>query len=405
MNILVIHNSYGKVSGEEIVVDRLAALLQQRGHNVLQFRRSSEEIPGLWFGKVRAFFSGIYSWTSRYEVARLLRRHRPDVVHVHNLFPLISPSILPECRRARVPVVMTVHNYRLVCPNGLHLSDGAICERCLGGREYRCVVQNCERNLLKSTGYAVRNYVARVARLFLDNVTVYAPLTDFQRRRLVAAGYPGDRMAVIPNMIPGEGPPAASPAGNYVGYVGRISPEKDLPTLLAAAAQCPDVPFRVAGDFSRMPELLSRAPANVQFVGHLDAARLSEFYRDLRMLVLPSKCFEAFPLVLVEAMLQRKPVICSNIGGLPEIVEEGVTGLLFQTGNAAELGEKVRSLWSRPDLCRRMGEAGRAKAVREYSAEKYYERLLAVYRQALTLGPGGPRRGERMARERRSRCL
>jgi glycosyltransferase involved in cell wall biosynthesis len=150
-----------------------------------------------------------------------------------------------------------------------------------------------------------------------------------------------------------------------------------------------------------MPELLPQAPANVQFVGHLDAARLAEFYRDLRMLVLPSKCFEAFPLVLVEAMLQRKPVICSNIGGLPEIVEDGVTGLLFQTGNAAELAEKVRSLWSRPDVCRRMGEAGRAKAVREYSAEKYYERLLAAYRQALTLGPGGPRPGKRMPCERR----
>ena len=390
MRVCLIHNRYGTFSGEEAVVEATKRLLREKGHEVVQFVRSSAEIERMRFGKARAFFSGVYSWSARRRMRHLLNEHRPDVVHVHNLYPLISPSVLGECRRAEVPVVMTVHNYRLVCPNGLHMVCGEVCEKCHGGREYWCVLRNCEGSLPKSLGYALRNWLARKQRAFLDNVTMYAALTEFQRQRLIVEGFPAERIAVIPNMVACDGYAAGGAAGDYVAYVGRISPEKGVTHLLSAARRLTDIAFKAVGGYDRMPHLPGEAPANFKFLGFLKGAGLGEFYCNCRVLVLPSICYETFGLPIVEAALHGKPVICSRIGGLPEIVDDGVTGLLFEPGNAEDLAEKIRYLWDRPDLCRKMGQAGREKALREYSPEKYYERLMAVYEKALAWGPGGP---------------
>jgi glycosyltransferase involved in cell wall biosynthesis len=405
MRILLVHNHYGKPSGEEAVVRGLHELLVQHGHAVIPFFRSSAEILNSRLGAAKAFVTGVYSFASKARMRTLLAEHRADVVHIHNLFPLISPSILGECRRAGVPVVMTVHNYRLVCPSGLHMSRGRVCERCAGGREFHCVINRCEGGLLKSAGYALRNAVARKLRLFHRNVTMYVALTDFQRRRMIDAGFSAERIAVIPNMTSSGGPattdeactaaaaaPAPSPeppTGDHVGYVGRISPEKGLTTLLKAAAMLPHVRFRIAGTNDRMPLLATTAPPNVHFVGHLTGPAIDAFYRNCRMLVLCSTWFEGFPMVLADAMLHAKPVICSRIGGLPEIVDDGRTGLLFPPGDAAELANHIGRMWNDPALCRAFGLAGRAKAVRCYSPTAYYERLIQVYSTARQLGAGG----------------
>jgi glycosyltransferase involved in cell wall biosynthesis len=384
MRICLIHNEYGKISGEEIVVKQIIGLLRANGHDVTYFHRSSAEIPDMRFGNVRAFFSGIYSFSSKYALRRFLEEQRPDIVHVHNVFPLISPSVLVECRQQKVPVVMTLHNYRLVCPSGLFLLKGHICERCAGGKEYHCIWNNCEANLFKSAGYAIRNWVAHTRRFFLDNVTLFASLTQFQRNRLIEEGFPGDRIEVLPNMVEDHTPNQVV-LGDYVGYSGRISPEKGIPTLLQAALNCPQISFEAAGSYDRMPDLPGRAPQNFRFLGHLNKNRLKSFYKSSRLVVLPTICYEAFPLVVIEAMMHAKPVVCSRIGGLPEIVEDGVTGLLFEPGNAEDLGEKIRYLWERPELAIKMGKAGRDKALREYSLARYYERLMQVYYRALEL--------------------
>jgi len=391
MRICLVHNRYGSFSGEEAVVEATAHLLSEKGHEVVEFVRSSAEIGQMRLGKARAFFSGIYSWSAKRRMRHLLNKHRPDVVHVHNLYPLVSPSVLGKCRRAGVPVVMTVHNYRLICPNGLHMTAGQVCEKCRGGCEYWCVLRNCEGSLPKSIGYALRGWVARKRRMFLDNVTMYAALTEFQRQRLIAEGFPAERIAVIPNMVGGDGYAAEAAGGDYVAYVGRMSPEKGVTHLLSAAKRLPDIAFKAAGGYDRMPHLPGEAPANFEFLGQLGTELLNGFYSQARMLVLPSTCFEGFPMTIAEAMVRGKPVVCSRIGGLPEIVDDGVTGLLFEPGKAADLAEKIRFLWDRPDVCRKMGQTGRKKALREYSPEKYYERLMAVYEKAIALGPGGPR--------------
>jgi len=389
LKIVLLHNEYGAASGEERVVHGLRRLLEQRNHHVIPFIRSSAEIRGKRKGQVQAFFSGIYSWSSKRAIRSLLGRRRPDLVHVHNVFPLISPSVLGECRRCGVPVVMTVHNYRLVCPSGLLMTDGQICEKCAAGREYWCVLRNCQRSLFRSSGYALRNYVARKSRMFLDNVTMYAPVSNFQRQRLIAAGFPPGRIAVIPNMAQARTRQDGNPLGSYVGYVGRVSPEKGVPLLMAAARLHGDIPFKAAGRYDRMPDLPAEAPANFHFLGHLGAARLQRFYSHSRIVALCSLCHETFGLCVVEGALQGKPAVCPRTGGLPEVVDDGVTGLLFEPGSVADLAAKVRYLWDRPGQCRKMGEAARRKALREYSPQRYYERLMKLYATAMSLGPGG----------------
>ena len=389
MDVLIVHNAYAKPSGEEVMLDRIAGLLGSYGHRVSTFYRSSAEVKG-YRGKTKAFFSGMYSPHGRRNMRDVVAQNRPDVAQVQNLFPLISPSVLLECSAETIPIVMRCANYRLLCPSGLLMTRGEVCERCAGGSEWWCVLKNCEHSLPKSLGYALRNHVARRFRLFLDNVAIYICQTEFQKAKLVTAGFPRDRISVIPNMCMPNGFQPSNGLGDHVGYIGRLSPEKGVSALLTAARMLASVEFKAAGSLARMPDLPEQASANLEFVGHLEHESLDRFYKACSMLVVPSVCYEGFPSVIIDTMVRGKPVVCSRIGGLPEIVDDGFTGLLFEPGNAADLAEKIQYLWERPQLCRRMGQAGRAKALREYSPEKYYQRLMAVYERAMELG--APRR-------------
>ena len=386
MKILFVHNEYGKISGEEIMISRITDMLRANGHDVSTYYRKSSEIATAG-DKLRAFFSGIYSSKSRRQFREIIEKDRPDIIQIQNLYPLISPSILVEAAKQNIPVVMRCSNYRLVCPNGLFLSKGQVCEKCSGGREYWCLLKNCEKSLFKSFGYALRNYYARVKRLYLDNVTVYYAQTKFQKKCLVKNGFDSNRVSVIPNMI--EPADESKVLGEYVSFVGRISPEKGVSDLVTASKKLSEIKFKAAGSYHLMSELPTTAPGNFQFFGALDRDEISDFYANSRISVTPSIWYEGFPSTILEPMMRGKPVIASRIGGIPEIVEDGVTGLLFEPGNPDDLAEKIRYLWDNADLCKKMGVAGRQKALTQYSPEKYYQRLMAVYEKAIELGPGG----------------
>jgi glycosyltransferase involved in cell wall biosynthesis len=296
---------------------------------------------------------------------------------------------------------MTAHNYFLTCPITNHLYQGRVCEKCLGGREYWCVLQNCRGNAAESLAYALRSFTARKLRFFHDCVTIQIVLSNFAKQRLVQAGFDAERIAVLPNMVE-LGPERDGPlAGSYAAYSGRVTAEKGVGVLLAAAARLPDVALGLAGDGPQLNDFRSVAPPNARFAGRLGPKQMAAFYRYARFLVVPSNCFEGCPLVVSEAMSHGLPVLASRIGGLPELVEDGVTGLLFEPGNVEELAHKIRLLWDNPHLCRQMGEAGRRKASREFSEEVYYRRLMAIYDQAIQrCGQGpGPQDGSSWAKE------
>jgi len=387
MRILQVHNHHQRRGGEEVMFEAISRILADRGHEVFSLERTNRDIQGLR-GKLRAFREGIYSCSAEQEISSIIETRRPDVVHVHNVFTLISPSILVACRRLRVPVVIRCADFRFIsCPVGSHLKDGSTCELCTGGREFWCVLANCKKNACESIAYALRTTVARKRRLFKDNITLYAPPSKFVGRRLIDAGFPEDRISVIPNMVSIPRIPEGQTDGGYIAYVGRISPEKGVDTLVAAAART-GLPVKIAGESSQMPELARETPPNVQFTGFLNRGRLSDLYGRARFSVVSSICFETFGLAAAEAMSHGLPVIASRIGALPEIVEDGVSGLLFDPGNAEQLAVKMRLLWENPELCKRMGKAARQKVVRHYSEDLYYKRLMQIYRRAIKLNKG-----------------
>jgi exopolysaccharide biosynthesis WecB/TagA/CpsF family protein len=387
MKLLQVYNDYRTLfGGEPGIVRMIAETVQRHGGQARLMTCSSKGLDRNLAGKVRAFVSGIYNFSAYRQMAQLLRKDRPDVVHVHNLYPLFSPSVLVACRRAGVPVVMMAnHNYLLTCPISSHLYRGRVCEKCVGGREHHCLLQNCRGSLAESAAYALRSAVARKLRLFHDNVTIQIVHSEFARKRLIAAGFDPQRIVVLLNMVAAAPERNGHSPGHYVAFSGRMMPEKGVDVLLAAALGLPDVPFHLAGDGTMLDELRAGAPANAHFIGRCGRAEIAGFYQNARFLVVPSKWFEGCPLVISEAMSHGLPVIASRIGGLGEFVEEGVTGLLFEPGNSDDLAEKIRLLWANPELCRRLGDAGRQKARRELNGELYYQRLTAIYERAIEL--------------------
>lgn len=385
MNILLAHNDYARFSGEEAAIENVARALMDHDHAVSWFRRSSTGIGDSVLRKGQALFSGIYSFDARHALARLLDQHTFDVAQVQNLYPFLSASILPELKSRDIPVVMRCPNYRLFCPTGLHLRDGHVCEECLGGlREWHCVRHNCESDWFKSIGYAARNAFGRLTGMITGNVDVFVALTEFQRSRFGAAGIPVDRIEILPNPASVQPEGELRAGGSYVGFVGRVSEEKGIAEFLQAARRLTGIEFRVAGNLDAQLRL-DKIPLNVHFDGFLSGQALDDFYAQSRIMVFPSKWFEGFPNTIAMAMGHAKPVIGTAIGAIPEIVEDGETGLLARPGDGDDLADKIAHLWRRPDLCAEMGRAGWLKAQREYSHERFYERLMQIYARAQTL--------------------
>ncbi len=383
LKILQLYNQYRSLfNGEEIVVFDTVDLLESHGHDVELLMRTSRGIEGSFRNKACAFFSGIYNRAAKREMVKRLAADPVDVVHAHNLYPLFSPSVLAACKQLKTPVLMSLHNQNLTCPTADHLRDGKICELCTTtGREIHCVLNNCRGNLIESVGYSLRIAVARRKRLFHDNVTLFIALTEFAKRRLVANGFRESQIRVLPNTVPDVGSPTDASQGQYIGFAGRLSPEKGIDSLLQAAAQV-ETPIALAGSGPMDDEVAANASSNVILRGRLDGDQMNDFYRNARSLVLPSTCFEMCPLVILEAMSHGLPVIASRIGGLGELVDDGLTGLLFEPGNASDLASKCDLLWRDPQLCRKMGLAGRDKATRVYSTDAYLTRLTGLYREA-----------------------
>lgn len=384
MKILLIHNKYEKFSGEEAVVESQIKILKEAGHIVITYFRGSDEIKYMFFGKIRSFFLGVYNQRSIRDINQLIKNEKPDLVHIHNLFPLISPVILPVIKSKGISIVMTVHNYRLMCPNGLFFSNGEICEKCAKFNEFSCMKMNCEKSLFKSIGYALRNYSARKNKFYANNVDVFACLTEFQKNKLIEYGFDNDKVVVIPNMYDKHVKDGAKYSNNgYVAFAGRISPEKGVPVLLNAARLLPNIQFKLAGGMLEGYDKELDTPSNVEFVGMLNKYELPDFYNNSKLLVFSSIWYETFGLTMIESMAFKKPVIASNIAGVSEIVEDGVNGLLFEVGNSEDLAKKIRFLYDNPKLANQYGETGFEKMKRLYSKEAYSQNLLNLYKSVL----------------------
>lgn len=380
MKILIVHNDYAKHSGEEAVVDKMHALFRGLGHETAELRMSTAGLRESLPGKVRGFLAGLYSPAGVRAMRDAIRRERPDVVNVHNLYPFISPAALRECKKAGVPVVMTVHNFRLICPTGLFMRNGGPCELCLQqGNEWACIRHNCENSRLKSLGYALRNMIARRRRHYLDCVDAFACITDFQRQKLRQAGYPSEKLHLIPNSIdlPADTPrPQSHTAPNYFAFLGRLSAEKGIDLIFEVARRHPEMEFRLAGE-CRDESLLAGMPGNVRPMGFLSGTALRDFIAGARAVVMASRCYEGFPMAILEAASYSRPSVGPAHGGFPEIIGEPL--LLFAPGDADALEQTLLPLWQDSAVADRLGETANRRLRERYTTEttaRLWERLL-----------------------------
>jgi glycosyltransferase involved in cell wall biosynthesis len=379
MRILVVHNAYQHRGGEDAVVDAEVALLREYGHTVEIHQQHNDALRQM--SRATAAISTVWSQRSAREVDQTCRQFMPDVIHAHNTFPLISPSLYWVAAKHNIPVVQTLHNFRLLCPQAIFLRNGKICEDCIGHLPWRAVARKCYRESTAQTAVLVSMLAThRALGTYRQRVTRYIALNTFARDKYVAGGLPAALFRIKPNFVGSTGTPTWSARHGGL-YVGRLSSEKGLDVLAGAARLVPEAHIEVIG--TGPMEALAKQVFGERYLGFLPLDDILRRMHAARFLVLPSICYENSPRTIVEAFSAGLPVIASRLGALVDIVRDGVTGLLFEPGDAADLAAKIAWADSHPQEMVRMGKAARAEYQARYTPERNYEMLMNIYEDAI----------------------
>lgn len=379
-HILIVHTRYQIPGGEDAVVESEVGLLRAHGHRVTLYQRDNAELQQqpAWTVAVNT----LYSRRAQRQLGEELDRHRPDLVHVHNTFPLLSPAIHHSIKARGLPCVQTLHNFRLFCLQAQFLRGGRVCEDCLGHAPWRGVVHGCYRGSRAASAVtAAMLGTHRLLGTWQRLIDRYIALNDFCRELFIRGGLPAERIAVKPNFL--DAPALADPLQPRHGaplFVGRLSDEKGIATLIEASRQ-PGLPRIDVVGSGPLQAQVAAAPG-LRLIGPLPAAEVYRRMLDAPVLLLPSLWYENFPRTLVEAWAHATPVIASRIGALATLIDEGHTGLLTEPGSPADLARALRWAMDHPVEMRRIGAAGHRRQQRDYSAAANHARLLEIYREA-----------------------
>jgi glycosyltransferase involved in cell wall biosynthesis len=330
----------------------------------------------------------IYSSTARTGLRNVLQDFRTDIAHAHNIYGRLSVSVLDELKAHDIPTVLTLHDLKLLCPSYLMLNHGRVCELCRGSRFYNAILTKCLKDSYAASAvYALESWINQAFGKY-DSVKLLISPSRFLRDKMIECGWSPDRIVHVPNFIDGNATDGSRDIGRYNLYCGRLSPEKGVKTLLKAYEGLNgSIPLLVVGDGperAALEKITSDLSLPVRFTGYLSGDELREAIGNARVAILPSEMYENAPLSLLEAFAYGKPAIGGRIGGIPEMIDDGVNGLLFEPGNVEDLREKITRIASMSArLVREMGAAAREKVVREYSVSAHYEKLINVYSQAL----------------------
>jgi len=381
INLLIVHNKYKKFSGEEHALLQIERMLTSRGISVDTFYQESSDIHGL-INKIKSFFTGVYSPRVLKELDAYLSLKKFDVALVQNIYPKFSPSVFDVLRRNKIKIIMRCPNYRLFCPNGLHLNNGNICEKCVGGREWNAFLDNCENDRLKSLGYAIRAWWARSSRKITRSVDLYYVLTEFQKNKFISNGIPSKRIVVLPNVVPQNSVCLNNNGSdNSIIFVGRVSLEKGISIFLDIARRCPQYTFKVIGDYTGYEKVAEASPFNVKWIGFCDQNKLAELYKQSKVMLFPSIWYEGFPNVVTSAMAYGKPVVAFRVGGVQNIIDDGINGYLVPLGDIDSMVVKIDQLMKDNSLCSRLGMAGEIKSSTRYSSEVVSQVLVDSIRE------------------------
>jgi glycosyltransferase involved in cell wall biosynthesis len=389
VKILVAHNLYQRPGGEDAVCESEMRLLRHAGHEIIEYLLHSDEIQHYSLFE-KASLSWQTSWSVRAssELRDILAKKSPELAHFHNTFPLISPSGYYACRAAGVPVVQTLHNYRLLCPSGNLFRDGHVCEECVSHSLLRSIAHGCYRESRLATAVVAGMLTMHgVLRTWAKQVDLFLVCTEFARRKFISSGFDEARIRVKPNFIAPD-PGARFSRGTTALYIGRLSEEKGPQLLPPAWSKLSvPIPLEIAGD-GPLRASLERDCArlglrSVRFSGWLNAHAAMERLRAAKFLIVPSMCYEGFPMAIAEAYACGVPVIAAGHGGLAEVVRDGYTGLHFAAGDADDLAAKVEWAWSHRQEMEMMGRAARVEFETKYNTGAALKYLESAYESVL----------------------
>jgi len=386
--------------GSETYYFQLADLLSENGYEVIPFSMKGEKnlyseysdyfVKNIDYSrkdfKSRLSYAAkiIYSFEAKRKIGRLLNSTKPDIAHLHNFHHQLSPSIIYKIKKFGIPIVNTVHDLKIICPNYMMINSKGICEECMGGKYYKCFANRCVKNSRAGSFVnAVEAYIHSFMKSY-SHIDRFICPSDFYRKKFMEHGIPENKLIYIPNFIHVEYYQPCFEHEKYILYFGRLSEEKGVKTLIRAVKNIHDSKLVIAGTGPLEAELKSmvekEALDNVEFVGFKKGEELKKLIQKSMFVVVPSKWYENGPLSVLEAMAYGKAIIGSNIGGIPEFIKDGETGLLFEPDNNDELSEKLNFLINKEDLIFEMGFNARKRAEEEYNAKLHFERLESVYK-------------------------
>ena len=389
MKILLVHNYLRPPSGENIVFEHERSLLEAHGHKIAVYVKKNEEITTWSLGdRIGLPLNVIWSQKSYQEIKRLIQDFKPQIAHFHNIFPLISPSAYYACQQGNIPVVQTLHNFRLICPGALLFRNGKICEECLRKSIWRGVLSGCYHNSkIHTTGVATMVAFHRLLQTWFKQVTLYITLTKFATKKFINAGFPEHKLVIKPNFLINPPSPEFQNSG-FVVFIGRLGEEKGLKILIEAWRNITTIPLKIIGEGPmrfELEKIVRELNLSIEILGYRPLQECINYLKNSQFLTLPSICYEGLPMVVLEAMACGKPIIASRIGVLPELIKDKVTGLLFEPGNVNDLVEKIKWMINHKAEAIEMGKRARVEFEDKYTADKNYKLLMDIYQKAIEI--------------------
>ncbi len=384
MRILQVHNYYQRPGGEDAVVAAERSLLESRGHEVVQYLKHNDEVEST--PRLQLVRKTIHNRESAAEIRQLVAQLRPDVVHAHNTFPLISPAIYAAAAEFPVAIVQTLHNFRLLCPSATLFRNGTICEDCVGRVPYPGVIHACYRGNRAATAVTASMItIHRMLGTWREKIDRFITLSQFSKNKFVQGGMDEAKIAVKPNFLP-QDPGYGSGAAGYVLFAGRLAREKGLGVLLDAWTRLSlPIPLKIAGDGELMPWLRERAAglSHIEILGHQDRSTVTRLLQAAALLVMPSEWYEAgVPLTAIEAFGCGTPVLSSQLPSMDDVLVNGHNGHRFTVGSPAALASRAVELFASPRLATEMRTAARQSYERRYTPEVNYQALMQIYEAA-----------------------
>lgn len=391
MKILQVHNAYQHFGGEEVVVAAENKMLQQYGHEIHQWIVENSAIGDInTLTKLNIAWQSIWSHQTYLQIQKKLQDFQPEIVHVHNTVPLISPSVYVACRHANIPVVHTLHNYKLICPGGYLYRNGQACEDCIGKPiATPSVIHGCYRSSRSQTAVAVAGLTTHnLRKTYKKDVDIYIALSRFARQKFIEGGLPAEKIAVKPNFVSSD-IQQGEHLGRYALFVGKLVQYKGIETILQAWHSLDeDIPLKIVGQGPLEILLKSNLPNNVEYLGRLPRDKVIYLMQNASLLIFPSEWYEPFGMVIVEAFATGLPVIASRLAGITEIVKEGYSGWNFKPNDPEDLASTIQLAWSNTTEMKRRGMMARKQYENQYSQEKNYQMTISIYQTAISWHQG-----------------